>query len=201
MPSTAGFVSVLHGVVLLAFVGVAATSMLAAVAARTRLRRPLVTWHRPRALLQVALGPGAFLLLVAIGFGHAWWTGRSVPGAMLVGYPVGGIFWAVATWVRRTVVVTEYGVAVGVGQDGHTVVWSGIVDYALTTREGRPHVVFLYRNEAGERRRFDLPVPSAYRGPVRDVMERKLASRFSVPEMETGDKEALDRLGDEIDLS
>ncbi len=200
MPSVAGIVSVLHGIVLLAFVGVTASSMFAAVRDRLRLRSPLFTWRRPGMLRHMLVGPGLFLLLVTAGFGHAWWTGRSVPAGMLVGYPIGGLCWAAATWARHTVAVTEYGIARGLGPHHPTVVWSRVVDYAPTTRGERPHMVVLYQGMDDERRRLDLSVPPARASAVEQVIERKLAPRLSMPDAAASDREALDRLGDEIDL-
>jgi hypothetical protein len=200
MPSAANLVTIVHYLALSAFIGVTSISMLVAVAGRMRLRRPLLTWRRPGSILRELLGPVLFLLLVGGGLGHAWLTGRSVPLAVLMGYPAGGIFWLVATWMLQTVVVTEYGIVPDLSRVHRAVVWSRVVDYFTTTRQGQPLVVVLYRGPEGEHHRLDLPVPRAHAAALREIVERKLRARFSMPDEEIGE-EVLDRLDDRIDLS
>lgn len=199
MPSAADLVPILHRVALSAFVGVTALSMLTALMGRIRLRRSVLAWRRPGVLVRSLFGPVLFLLLVAGGFGHAWLTGRTVPTALLVGYPAGGLFWLAATWMLRTVVVTEYGIVHDLSRMHRTVVWSQVVDYFTTTREGRPHVGFFYRGPEGERRRLDLPVPKTHATAFHEVIDRKLGARFSVPDEDISE-EALGPLDDQIDL-
>ena len=138
MPSAADLVPILHRMVLLAFVGATALSMLAALTGRVRLRCSVLAWRRPGVLVRPLLGPVLFLLLVVGGFGHAWLTGRSVPTALLVGYPARGLFWLAATWMLRTVVVTEYGIVHDLSRMHRTVLWGQVIDYFTTTRQGRP---------------------------------------------------------------
>ena len=201
MPSAADLIPILHGVVLSAFVGVTAVSMLGAVASRMRLRRPLLAWRRSGSFTDLPLGPGFFLLLVAAGFGHAWLTGRSLPPAVLVGYPAGGVFWGVATWVRRTVVVTDYGIVPDQSRGHQAVVWSRIVDYVVTTRRGRVHFVFFFRGAEENHRRLDVSVPRTSASALYEIVERKLGGRFSVSTEKTFGNEALDQLDDQVDLS
>lgn len=203
MPPTADLVTVLHRIALSAFVGVTSVSMLVGVLSRLRLRRPLLVWRRsgPVPFTRLPLGPLLFLLLAAGGIGHAWVTGRSVPPAVLVGYPAGGLFWFVATWLTRSVVVTEYGIVPDVTRLHRAVVWSRIVDYFATTRQGQLRFVFFYRESDGGRRRLDLPVPEVHAARVRDIVERKLDARFAVSNEEVYDEEGIDRLDDRIDRS
>ena len=199
MPSAADLVPILHRVALSAFVGITALSMLAVLMGRVRLRRSVLAWRRPGVLVRPLLGPVLFLLLVAGGFGHAWLTGRTVPTALLVGYPAGGLFWLAATWMLRTVVVTEYGIVHDLSRMHRTVLWGQVVDYFTTTREGCPHVVLFYRGLERERRRLDLPVPKAHATALHEIIERKLGARFSVPDEDVSE-EALGPLDDRIDL-
>ncbi|MFB6099265.1 MAG: hypothetical protein ABEK84_09190 [Salinibacter sp.] len=200
MPFSPGFFSVLHQVVLGTFVGVTALSLLVAVERRARLRRPLLAWHRSGPFTRLPLGPVLFLILVAVGIGHAWFTGRPVPPIVLVGYPAGGVFWGLATWILRSVVVTDYGIVPDLTGPNQAVVWSRIVDYAVTTRGRRPHFVFFYRDDDGDRCRLDLSVPRPHAAALREIVGRKLDDRFSVPDEEVWDDEVLDRLDDRIDL-
>lgn len=203
MPSVTDLVTVLHRIALSAFVGVTSASMLVAVLSRLRLRRPLLVWRQfgPYRFTRFPVGPILFLLLVAGGIGHAGLTGRPVPPAVLVGYPAGGLFWFVATWLSRSVVVTEYGIVPDVHRVRRAVVWSQIVDYFTTTRDGQSHFVFFYRGSDGDRRRLDLPVPEAHAPVVREIVERKLDARFSVSGDDVYGEEGIDRLDDRIGRS
>lgn len=201
MPPVADLIPTLHRVALFAFVGVTAVFMLVAVVNRLRLRRPLLVWRRSGAFTHVPLGPSLFLMLVAVGGGHVWLTGRPVPLAVLIGYPAGGIFWAVATWITRSVVITEYGIVRDINQGHRAVVWSQIIDYFRTTRKEQPHFAFFYRDADGERRRLDLSVPEKHASFFREIVERKLRTRFSISSEDTYDEETLGHLDDRIDLS
>lgn len=201
MASGTDLVSILHRMALSAFVGVTSVSMLVVVMGRVRLRRPLLVWQRPGLLSRLLWGPIPFLLLVAAGGGHAWLTGRSVPVAVVVGYSAGGLFWLIATWMHRTVVVTEYGLVHDLTRVHRALVWSQIVDYVETARRGRPHFVFFYRGPDGKHCRLDLPVPQDRPAALREIVERKLEVRFAVAEEAIGKDEVLDGLDDRIDLS
>ena len=198
MLSTADLVLFLHHGALWAFVGVTAVSMLVVIGQRIRLRRPLLSWPRPGFVAGLPPGPSLFLLLVGAGFGHAWLTGRSLPPAVLVGYPAGGLFWLVAAWMLRTVVVTEYGLVPDLSRIRRAVVWSRIVDYVVTSRDDHPHFIFFYRAN-GERHRLDLPVPPAHAPVLREIVRRKIDPSFSVPAETVCDDEALNRLDDRVD--
>lgn len=201
MASGTDLVPILHRMALSAFVGVTSVSMLVAVMGRVRLRRPLLVWQRPGSLLRLLWGPVLFMGLVATGFGHAWFAGRLVPAAVVVGYFAGGIFWLVATWMYRTVVVTEYGLVHDLTRVHRALVWSQIVDYVETTRRGRPHFVFFYRGPDGKHCRLDLPVQQGRATALREIVERKLEVRFAVAEEAIGEEKVLDGLDDRIDLS
>jgi len=201
IPPVSDLIPTLHRIALFAFVGVTSISMLVAIVGRLRLRRPLLVWRRSGPLTRMPLGPSLFLLLVAAGMGHAWLVGRPVPLPVLIGYPAGGIFWFVATWLIRSVVITEYGIVHDVNRIHRAVVWSQIVDYFSATRGGQPHFVFFYRDSDGKRRRFDLLVPEKHAAALREIVERKLQARFSVPGEDVYDEETLGHLDDRIDLS
>lgn len=199
MPSAADLVPLLHPIALCAFVGVTAGALLAAVGARMRLRRPRLAWHAPGRWARLPVGPTLFLGLVVAGGAHAWWTGSAVPISVMVGYPAGGLFWFAAVWVGRTVVVTEYGIVPAVRRTGDAVVWSQIVDYAITQREGTPQFVFFYRGAEGGRHRLDVKVPRARVAALREVVRQKLDARFSVRGEGTVDEGTYDRLDDRMD--
>ncbi|MFP4229000.1 MAG: hypothetical protein ACLFTE_09255 [Salinivenus sp.] len=178
MPSAANLFWALHWIALAAFVGVTSVAMLVAVVSRLRVRQPLLVW-RTGPLVRLPLGPSLFLLLVAGGIGYAWFMGRPVPTAVLLGYPAGGVFWFVATWLAQSVIVTEHGVIPDVTRLHRAVPWRAVVDYVSTTRNGQPHFIFVYHVADGPPRRLDLPVPPAYAESMRDLVRRKLDARFS----------------------
>jgi len=198
MSSVPDVFSVVHLTVLAAFVGGTSVSMLMAVVGRLRIRRPLLVW-REGPLAPVPLGPSLFLMLVAMGGLHAWWAGRPVAVSVMLGYPAGGLFWFIATWLVRSVVVTEYGLIPNVDRLHQAVAWSQIVDYVSTTRSGQPHLVFLYRDDEGRQRRLDLTVPEAKVEAFRDLVRRKLDSRFRGAAERAEDDIPVDRPDDSLD--
>lgn len=200
MPSIADFLSTLHAVVLLAFVGVTAATMLVAVSRRLRIRRPLLVWQSGP-FTRLPLGPSLFLVLVAGGVAHAWLTGRSVPLTVLLGYPAGGIFWFIATWMLQSVVVTEYGLVHDISRPRQAVSWSQVVDYFMTTKSGQCHVVFVYHGQDGALHRFSLPVPDAQVDALREIVQCKLDTRFTFSVKQAYEGEVIDHLDDRIDLS
>ena len=177
MPFSADVLAVLHAIGLTLFVGGTAALMLVAIIRRLRLRRPLLVW-RTGALTRVPLGPSLFLLLVASGIAYALLNGMDVPPTVLIGYPAGGMFWFAATWLARSTVVTDYGLVPELPCLHRAVAWSQVVDYVTTSRNGRPHVVFVYRDrESREHRRLDLPVPERCLDGFRDILAMKLGAR------------------------
>lgn len=199
MLSIADLISTLHLLALSAFVGVTLVAMLVAVFNRMRIRRSLLVW-RSGPLTALPLGPTLFLVLVAVGLAHAWETGRSMPLAVLLGYPAGGVFWLIATWILQTVVVTEYGVIHDISRPRHAVAWAQVFDYFMVTRSGRRCVVFVYRGPKGAPHRFDLPVPETQVNALDEILQRKLDSRFAFSVKQSYREESIDRLDDQIDL-
>jgi hypothetical protein len=179
MSSFASLVSIVHAVVLSVFVGGTSVLMLGAILSRLRVRRPILCW-RSGLLISAPLGPSLFLIVLLGGLAGATATGWSVPPSVWIGYPAGGLFWFVATWLLQSVMVTEYGLVPDLPRLRRAVAWSQIVDYVVTARDGQSYFVFFYRDrETQERCRLDLPVPDRYVGEVREVVESKLENRFS----------------------
>jgi hypothetical protein len=191
MPEPADVLSVLHLALLSAFVGVTAISMIVALASRLRIQRTLLTW-RSGPLTSFPLGPSLFLLLVGAGFVYCGWTGQEVPASVVVGYPAGGLFWFVAAWLSRSLVVTEYGIIPDVGQIRRAVAWGQVVDYFRTSRNGVPHYVFFYLDDDGARQRLDLPVPASVDGEFQAIVSQKLDARFAFSTKQAFDEESLD---------
>lgn len=186
MPVAADLYSVLHFGVLSVFVGGTSVLMLVAVISRLRVRRPLLVWGKGP-LTRVPIGPTVFLLGVAVAFLLMEWSGTPVPPSALIGYPAGGVFWVVAAWLVRSVVVTEYGLVTDLPHLHNAVAWRQIVDYVHTARDGQPHVVLLYRDDADQPRRLDVSVPKAHIDEFRHILQTKLDSRLSFLSQEVFD--------------
>lgn len=193
MPAAEDIFSVLHVVFLSAFVGVTSVSMLVALISRLRIKRPLLVW-RTGPLTRIPLGPSIILVLVAFTLGVMAWTGQSVAPSAWIGYPAGGVFWLIATWLVRSVVVTEYGVIHDINRMHRAVAWAQIVDYVETTRRGRPHFVFFYRDDDQTQSRLDLPVPEGKSKAFGRLVTQKLASRLHLSPEHAFDEETLDEL-------
>lgn len=199
MPSVADLVSTLHLLALSAFVGGTLAAMLVVLIRRLRVRRSLLVW-RSGPFTPLPLGPTIFLVVVALGMAHAWATGRSVSLVVLLGYPAGGFFWFIATWILQTVVVTEYGLIHDLSRPSHSVAWRQVFDYFMRTQSGQTYFVFVYRGPEGTPHRFDLPVPDAQVDALQEIVQRKLDSRFAFSVKQSYNRDVIDRLDDQIDL-
>jgi hypothetical protein len=193
MPAAADVLSVLHLLLLSAFVGGTSVAMLVALIQRLRVTRPVLVW-RTGPITGMPLGPLLFLVLVGAGLGGATWMGQSVPPSAWIGYPAGGLFWFVATWLARSIVVTEYGIIHDVTRIHRAVAWNQVVDYFETTRGRQPHVVFFYRDHDGTRSRLDLPVAAAQVEAFRALVQQKLDARLQLSPEQAFDEETLDEL-------
>ena len=197
MPSAIEVLWALHVVGLTGFVGATSVCMLVAILARLRVRRPRLVW-RTGPLTGVPIGPSLFLGGVAGALAVAGLTGSAVAPSVGVGYPAGGLFWFVATWLARSVVITDYGLVHDLPRLHRAVAWRQIVDYVDTTREGRPHFIFFYRDADDQHRRLDLPVPDRCVDPFRRLVSAKLDDRLAAP-AEQAKEEVTGSPGDSLD--
>lgn len=185
------FFFVVHAAVLSVFVGATSVSMLLAVISRLRVRRPLHVWRYGQ-FARIPIGPTLFLVLVAIAFGVAAAMGRTIEPHVLIGYPAGGAFWWIATWLCRSVIVTEYGIIHDVTCISQAVSWSQITDYFVTTGDdGWTYVAFFYRDDDGTRQRLNVPVPKTQKTAFEQLIAQKLDARFRCMMQETHDEEAF----------
>ncbi|NBC87840.1 MAG: hypothetical protein GVY25_16795 [Bacteroidetes bacterium] len=189
--SPADILFLLHAAVLSVFVGATSVSMLLAVISRIRVRKPLLVWRTGK-FSRIPIGPTLFLAIVAVAFLASAWTGRSIAPHVMIGYPAGGVFWWIATWLCRSVIVTEYGIIHDVTCISRAVSWSQITDYFAAEDDGRAYMVFFYENDDGERCRMNLPVPESQRAPFEQLISRKLDPRFRCKMREPYDEEAFD---------
>lgn len=191
MPTASEILSGVHLLLLFAFVGATSVAMLVAVLSRLRIPRTLLVW-RPGPLTSFPLGPSLFLLAVGSGFGVASAYDVSIAPHVLIGYPAGGLFWGVATWLTRSVVITDYGLVPDIHRLQRAVVWGQVVDYFVTERDAMTHYVFFYR-DAHQQHRLDLPVPDAHAEAFRRVVESKVDARFALSEEAAHDSVSSDQ--------
>jgi len=185
------FFFVLHAAVLSVFVGATSVSMLLAIISRLRIRRPLHVWRYGQ-FARIPIGPTLFLVLVAVAFGVAVAMGRTIEPHVLIGYPAGGVFWWIATWLCRSVIVTEYGIIHDVTCISRAVSWSQITDYFVTTGDdGWTYVALFYRDDDGTRQRLNVPVPKTHKAAFEKLISQKLDARFRCIMRETHDEEAF----------
>lgn len=179
MPVVSALLPLLALLVLAVYVAGTAAWMLRALARRLRLRRPLVAWRTGRG---IPLAPTLFLGGVALGLAGAGAAGWAVSASAALGIPAGGVFWLVAAWVDRSVVVTEYGIVVGPARHRRAVAWGQFVDVAATAHAGQPRLVLVYRDrKTGARRRLALSPPAGRADDVRAIVRRKLGGRLAAP--------------------
>lgn len=191
MPSLADVLSGVHLLFLSAFVGGTSVAMLVAVLSRLRIPRTLCVWHHGPAF-PLPLGPLVFLSGVGLAFASALAMNVPLPPHVLIGYPAGGLFWMVATWLLQSVVLTEYGIVTEIHRLHRAVAWSQIVDYFVTDREGEMCYVFFYRDH-GQRTRFEMVVPDRHAEAVQTLVEAKLDARFTFQADAAPDELPFDR--------
>lgn len=201
MSLSTDLISILHRCALALFVGVTSVYMLVGITSRLRLRRPRMVWRRRGPFTRWPLGPSLFLVIAAAAFVHAWMVGRAVPAFAVVGYPAGGVFWCLGTWLNRSVVITDCGIVRDIHRLQRAVVWSQVQDYFTTPSGDDVRFVFFYRGQDGERCRLDLPVPRRRVSSFRVFVNQKLGTRFRVSSDDASGEDELREVDDRIDLS
>lgn len=191
MPPSSTLLSVLHLVLLAAFVGMASVSMLTTLLSHLRIRCMLMAW-RCGWLRGFPVGPALFTGVVTAGLLYAWSTGQPIRASALVGYPAGGLFWCIATFLSRSVVITQYGIIPDVTRIRNAVPWGQIVDYFETTTPQGRRYVFFHMDEHGQRHRLELRVPCARVAAFQDIVDAKLDARFAFSMQRAGDKKTLE---------
>lgn len=192
MPTTAELLSVLHLVLLAAFVGIASLSMLLTLISHMRVRRLLLAWRGGR-FYGLPLGPACFLLVAFGGLIYALAEGHAIRPSVLIGYPAGGAFWLVAAYLARSVIVTEYGIIHDVNRMGQAVAWRQIADYfTVRTKRGVRYVFFYTEDDRRHQERLEVTVPAARAEAFRHIVASKLKARFAFPLTETTDQKTLE---------
>lgn len=192
MPTTAELLSVLHLVLLSAFVGVASLSMLLTLISHMRVRRMLLAWRGGR-FGGVPPGPTCFLIVALGGLIYALMQGHAIRPSVLVGYPAGGAFWFVAAYLARSVIITDYGIIHDVNRISQAIAWGQIVDYfTVDVKRGVRYVFFYVEDDRRVRYRLEMTVPAACAEAFQHTVESKLAARFTPSLKETPDRKTLE---------
>lgn len=188
---TSPLLPVLHHVLLATFVGAASVYMLTTLLSHLRIRCMLMAWRRGR-LSGFPVGPAAVTAVATAGLLYAWSTGLPVRASALVGYPAGGLFWCVATYLSRSVVVTQYGIIPDVNGLESAVAWGQIVDYFETKEAPGCRYVFFYTDDSAHRRRLEVVVPATRAEAFQEVVDAKLDARFAFSTRRADDKKTLE---------
>ena len=169
-----------HIVVVVGATVLVSVAMLVAVIGRLRIRKPLLVW-RNGLLTGIPIGPLLFLCGVAAGFGATYALGYTISPILALSYPALGVFWFIAVWHARTVVVTEYGLIHDVQQISTAIPWGQIVDYTATPTDNGTHFIFFYQSHRSNtsRQRLDLQVPADSVDVFQEIVARKLDDRFA----------------------
>lgn len=184
--------SVLHLVLLSAFVGIASLSMLLTLISYVRVRRMLLSWRRGR-LGGVPLGPTCFLLIALGGLIYALAQGHAIRPSVLIGYPAGGAFWFVAAYLARSVIVTDYGIIHDINCISRAVAWRQIVDYfTVDTKRGKRYVFLYAEDDERPQYRLEVMVPAVHVDAFQRLVEVKLKARFALSREEAPDRKTFE---------
>ncbi len=181
--------TILHSILLFGFVGVTSLLLLITAAHRFRMRQVLLSWPTGR-FFGLPVWPTAFLGLLCLFMVVALPGERSFATGLFFGYLVGGVFWLVSVMLASAVVVTGFGISRHRRGDG--IAWEQIVDYFEVEQGARQVYVFLYGDERGRRRRFELVVPPRHRTRFRHIVRARLDARIEFGTPQATGKKALE---------
>lgn len=170
--------TLIHVVLLVGFFKISAVLLVVALINRMRVRDALMTWHTGP-IWGVSLWPMLYLGVVAATAIASLLGFTSLHIGFLIGYAISGVFWLVAAQIYTSTIITERGIIRNVNRAKETMAWGQVVDYCEQRANGEQHYVFFYLDEAGKRRRFQLPVPKRNRSTLRALVERKIDARFA----------------------
>lgn len=106
-------------------------------------------------------------------------AGASVSPVLVFGYLLGAGLWGVATYFSSEVFVFDAGLVVGLGDGNVHLSWSRVEDYFSHEDKSSVLYVFLYRDERGRQRRFEVRIPKIYHVEFSEVVGDILESRFT----------------------
>lgn len=192
MLALADLFATLHTVLLAGFITVTTLLMLVTIASRLRIRHVLLSWRSGR-YFAFPVAPASFLIVVLAILIFTLLSGKAVAPLLFVGYLVGGVFWFLSGLFSSSFIVTDCGMLRNAGRASKGVGWGQIVDYFSASRGAQHEYVFIYLDQAGVRRRFEVSVPVAFRERFQEILETRLDSRFDLTVEEALGNKAFER--------
>ncbi len=164
---------------LIAFLGVTGLFLALSVVNRRRMDGVLVSIP-VGGLFGLPVRPVVFLgVLVGILVAGIL-SDSSVSPLLISGYIFGAILWGAATYLSTSVFVFEFGIVRGLIDRNAYLPWSRVEDYFCHDVNRRRIVyVFLFRDETGRQRRFEVLVPRSHLMEFSEVVDDILESRFT----------------------
>ena len=169
----------LQGALLVAFLGVTGLFLALSLVNRRRMYGVLVSVAvgpvfglplRPVAFVAVLLG----ILLAGMA------AGTSVSPLLICGYILGAVLWGTATYLSTSVFVFDFGIVRGLIDRNAYLPWSRVEDYFVHEHNRRSvRYVFLFRDESGRQRRFEVRVPRSHLVEFSEVVDDILEARFT----------------------
>ena len=179
MPAEIKILELLQIALLAAFLGVTGLFLLLSVVNRRRLSGVLVSFP-VGPVFGLPLRPIAFVVVLLGILFAAVLAGASVSPFLVAGYVVGAALWGTATYLSTSIFVFDFGLVRGLMDRDAYLPWSWVEDYFC--HDGNRRVipyVFLYRDENGRQRRFELRVPRSHLVEFSEVVDDILESRFT----------------------
>lgn len=179
MPADFEILELLQIVLLITFLGVTGMFLILTVVNRRRLAGVLVSIP-DGPLFGIPVAPVVFAASLLLILFAGLIAGVSVSPVVMLGYLVGAIFWGAATYASTSFFVFDYGIVHGLMNRGLYLPWSWVEDYFSHDRAGsRVRYVFLYRDERGRQRRFEVVVSRSCLVEFSEVVDDILESRFT----------------------
>lgn len=190
MPPLADLLHILHRLVLIGFLGVTTLLLLVTLTNRLRVQQVMMTWQTGR-LWGVTAWPTLFIGLM-LSLGVTAYVLQKGPAGLFLGYFVGGLFWLAAAQINASVLVTAFGLVRNVNRLEDVVAWAHIVDYFDVPQGRQQRFVFFYVNASGTRERIELKVPEQHIPAFRQLVRKKLDTRFELAAQKGYGKQALE---------
>jgi hypothetical protein len=164
---------------LLAFLGVTGLFLTLSIVNRRRMDRVLVSVP-VGGVFGVPISPILFVAVLLCVLVAGILAGSSVSPLLIFGYIVGAILWGVATQLSTSIRVFDFGIVRGLIDRNAYLPWSRVEDYFVRDPGRRCTVyVFLFRDETGRQRRFEVRVPRSHLVEFSEVVDDILESRFT----------------------
>lgn len=179
MPAGIEILELLQVVLLVAFLAVTGLFLALAVVNRRRMHGVLVSVPMGP-LFGLPVRPIAFVGVLLCILLAGILAGASISPLLLVGYVVGAALWGLATYLSTSIFVFDFGIVRGLIDRDAYLPWGIVEDYFChEANRHRVLYVFLYRDDTGRQRRFEVRVPRLHVVEFSQVVDDILESRFT----------------------